>query len=143
MTCNALEIRDHQLQVAYLKHLRMLASEISIAISSITSNSLSNFQDSLVKQEELCFTLASLASSCKKDASSPNRSASLCLIGSIEVEIRETIRLIRDLTRQYTIVLNQAIKTASLLISLCKSHTGRSQEAHEPRRKHQTWSCEM
>ena len=142
MTCNALETRD-QLQIAYLKHLQMLASEISIAISSITSNSLSKFQDSLAKQEELCFTLATLATSVKNKASSSGRSVSLCLIGSIDAEIRETIRLIRDLTRQYTIVLNQAIKTASLLISLCKSQTGRSQEAHEPRRKHQTWSCEM
>jgi len=142
MISNALETHD-QLQVTYLKHLHMLASEISIAISSIASNSLTSFQDSLAKQEELCFTLAALSNSRKKTASSAGRSASLCLIGSVDAEIRETIRQIRDLTRQYTIVLNQAIKTASLLISLCKSHTGEFQETHGPRRKHQTWSCEM
>jgi hypothetical protein len=142
MTSSALETHDH-LQVAYLKHLHMLASEISNAISSIASNSLSRLQDSLAKQEELCFTLAALSNSRKKSESSPSRSETESLVGSVNAEIRETIRLIRDLTRQYTIVLNQAVKTASLLISLCKSHAGEFQEAHEPRRKHQTWSCEM
>jgi hypothetical protein len=89
------------------------------------------------------FHLAALSNSRKKSESSPSRSETESLVGSVNAEIRETIRLIRDLTRQYTIVLNQAVKTASLLISLCKSHAGEFQEAHEPRRKHQTWSCEM
>jgi hypothetical protein len=142
MTSSALETHD-QLQVAYLWHLHMLASEISNAISLIASNSLSSFQDSLAKQEELCFTLAALSNSRKKSASASSGSEPLSLVGSVDAEIRETIRLIRNLTRQYAIVLNQAVKTASILISLCKSHTGEFQEAHEPRRKHQTWSCEM
>jgi hypothetical protein len=139
MTLNSFESRD-QLASIYLAHLQMLATEISLAISSIASNSLSDFQECLAKQEALCSTLAALSASYKK---APSQALWPCLIGSSDAEIYETIRLIRDLTRQYTIVLNQATKTASLLISLFKGHTGKFQEAHEPRRKHQTWSCEM
>jgi hypothetical protein len=142
MNFNALETRD-QLAAAYLKHLQMLASEIAVAISSIASNSLSRFQDSVAKQETLCSTLAILSDSYKRGFRPPGQAVSSYVDGPVEAEIRGATRLVRDLTSQYSVLLNQSSKTASLLISLCRSHTGQFQEAHGARRKHQTWSCEM
>jgi hypothetical protein len=142
MNDEALHQRD-QLVTAYLQQLQALAFEISVAMDAIAANALPRFQESVAAQEMLCGSLVSMANTVSEGYRSSDQSLPLCIDPTVELKIRAAGRAIQELNLQYAALLKHSGRSIALLISLCRSHTGRSQEARGPRLKHQTWSCEM
>jgi len=141
LNIEAIQTRD-QLAAIYLQQLQSLASEISGAMEAISSNSLTALRESVAKQEILCSSLATVTSAfdeacraSKNDLATPET--------LVEVKIRAVRRAVLGLNMQYAALLKHSGRTIALLLSLCRSHTGRSQEARGPRLKQKTWSCEM
>ena len=138
----ALQKRD-RVATMYLQQLQALALEISVAMDAIATNSLARLQESVAKQEMLCATLATMANTVSEGFGLSEQPLLSCLDPAVELKIRTTSGAIRDLNLKYAALLKHSGRAIALLISLCRSHTGRSQEARGPRLKHQTWSCEM
>jgi len=61
MNDEALQKRN-QIAANYLQEMQDLAFEITVAMNAISSNTLSEFQESVARQEMLCSSLASMAS---------------------------------------------------------------------------------
>jgi len=141
---NSQAVQDpDQLAAAYLQQLQALGYEISIAMDAIAGNALSGLQESVAKQEMLCAVLASMAKTIKNQAGASTHPLPLRADPAVEQKIQATLATIQQLTLQYAALLRHSGKSIALLASLCRSHTGQSQEARGPRLKRQTWSCEM
>jgi hypothetical protein len=138
----ALQERDRA-ATTYLQQLQALATEISAAMDAIAANALPRFQESVAKQEMLCASLANMASSVSEELGMSEQPLLKGIDPAVELRIRTTSVAIRELNLKYAALLKHSGKSIALLISLCRSHTGRFQEARGPRLKHQTWSCEM
>jgi len=137
-----LQQRD-QIAATYLQEMQELAFEITVAMNAISSNTLSEFQESVARQEMLCSSLASMASNKREGVRSSEKPLHFSIDAGIELKIRAACGAIRALNLQYAALLKHSGKTIALLSSLCRTHTGQFQEARGPRLKHQTWSCEM
>jgi len=142
MKDDAVHKRD-QLIARYLQHLQSLALELPVAMDAIATNRLSGFQLSVAKQEMLCASLVAMTNSVSEALSTSPAAMLPHVETSVELEIRATRERIRELNLEYAALLRHSGKSIALLISLCRTHTGRSQEALGSRLKHQTWSCEM
>jgi hypothetical protein len=127
----------------YLQHLQELAYEISVATDAIATNQLTTLQDSVAKQEMLCASLSTMAGVLGDNSGPGDQPSASDTDGGIELKIRIARQAIRELNLQYAALLKHSGKSIALLLSLCRSHTGRFQEARGPRLKQQTWSCEM
>jgi hypothetical protein len=142
MNGQALQTRD-EIAARYLQQLQALAFEISVATDAIAANALPKLQESVAKQEMLCSDLATMADSVNEGFRSSERTLLAHSDNAVELKIRATSKAISELNLQYAALLKHSGRSIALLASLCRSHTGNFQEAHGPRRKHQTWSCEM
>jgi len=142
MDDDGLQTRD-ELASAYLHQLQELASEISVAMEAVSANALSNFQGSVAKQEMLCCDLTSMANAFSEKFRATERPGLYCIDPSMDLKIRAASGALGELNLQYSALLRHAGRSVALLASLCRSHTGRLQEARGTRLKHQTWSCEM
>jgi hypothetical protein len=136
-------VQTHDLLAAsYLQQLQALAFEISVAMEAIARNAVTSFQESVAKQEMLCAVLANLANTIGERVTLSERPPVLS-DSSVARKISVTTTAIRDLNLQYAALLKHSGRSIALLVSLCRSHTGQSQEAGGSRSKRQTWSCEM
>ena len=142
MNSQALQKPD-ELAATYLQQMQELAFEISVATDAIATNALATLQESVAKQEMLCANLAILANEFGDGSAASEQLLPPCNDAAINGKIRAARRAIVELNLQYAALLEHSGKSITLLISLCKSHTGRSQEARGLRLKQQTWSCEM
>lgn len=142
MNSEAFQTRD-QIAATYLQHLQELAAEISVATDAIAANELATLQASVAKQEMLCASLATMANAVSEGLRSSEQPLRPCIDVAVETKIRATRRAILELNLQYAALLKHSGRSIALLASLCRSHTGRFQEARGPRLKYQTWSCEM
>jgi hypothetical protein len=142
MNGELLQTRD-ELAVRYLQQLQDLAFEISVATDAIAANALPRFQESVARQEMLCSNLATMANSVSEGFRSSLQPLLAHNDTAVELKIRATSKAISELNLQYAALLKHSGRSIALLASLCRSHTGNFQEAHGPRLKHQTWSCEM
>jgi hypothetical protein len=142
MNSEALQARD-QLAATYLEQLQALAFEINAAMEAVSANALSRLEESVAKQEMLCASLATMANAVGDEFRSSEQSSPSRLDAPLELKIRGTSGAIRNLNLQYAALLKHSGRSIAVLASLCRSHTGQSQEARGPRFKHQTWSCEM
>jgi hypothetical protein len=142
LNLEAVQKRD-KLSAIYLQQLQALAFEISVATNAIAGHALTALQDSVAKQEMLCASLATMAHAFGDGSSQREQALVPGTESAIDVKIRAARRAVRELNLQYAALLKHSGKSIALLISLCRSHTGRFQEARGPRLKHQTWSCEM
>ena len=141
---NGIGLQKHdQLASRYLQQLQALELELTAAMNAIAANTLSGFQESVAKQEMLCAGLVTTANLVSEELRTSAPAPLPSIDTAIELKIRATSESIRELNLQYAALLKHSGKSIALLISLCRSHTGRSQEAHGPGLKHQTWSCEM
>ena len=131
------------LGAAYLQQLQALAAEICVAMDAIAANALTSFQESVAKQEMLCASLSTMAGVLGDNSGPGDQPPASDTDGGIELKIRIARQAIRELNLQYAALLKHSGKSIALLLSLCRSHTGRFQEARGPRLKQQTWSCEM
>lgn len=132
-----------ELAASYLQQLQELALEISVATDAIAANALTRLQESVAKQEMLCISLATMANAFGDGSAASEKLVTQLSDTTIKSKIRSGRRAVVELNLQYAALLKHSGKSISLLISLCRSHTGRSQEARGPRSKQQTWSCEM
>jgi hypothetical protein len=132
-----------QLATSYLQQLQALAFEISVAMDAIARNAITNFQESVAKQEMLCAVLASLVNSIGASTTSSERMPLGLSDNSVARKIQATTTVIQDLNLQYAALLKHSGRSIALLVSLCRTHTGQFQEAGLSRSKRQTWSCEM
>ena len=142
MNDEALQQRD-RIATTYLQQLQALAIEISVAMDAIAANELATLRDSVAKQEMLCVSLSTMAFTVSEGFGLSEQPLLSCIDPAVELKIRTTRGAIRELNLKYAALLKHSGKSIALLISLCRSHTGRFQEARGPRLKHQTWSCEM
>lgn len=142
MNREALQTYD-QLAATYLQQLQALAFEINAAMDAVGANALARFEESVAKQEMLCASLVTMANAVGNDFRSSEQLLPSRLDAALELEIRVKSGAIRNLNLQYAALLKHSGRSITLLASLCRSHTGQSQEARWPRLKHQTWSCEM
>jgi hypothetical protein len=142
MNEEAVQTHD-QLAASYLQQLQALAFEISVAMDAIARNAINSFQESVAKQEMLCAVLANLAKPIGAPAGSSTRLPLGLGDNAVARNIRATTTAIQDLNLQYAALLKHSGKSIALLVSLCRSHTGQTEEAGLSRSKHQTWSCEM
>jgi len=135
-------LQEHdQLAVSYLQQLQDLAFEISIAMDAIAANALSRFQESVAKQEMLCFNLMLLA-----DAIREGFPALKDPLNSYEPPYQRVLaasEAIRKLNLRYAALLKHSGRSIALLSSLCRNHLGESKEVRGLTLKRQTWSCEM
>jgi hypothetical protein len=132
-----------QLAATYLRQLQALAYEISVAMDAIATNTITNFQESVAKQEILCDVLATLAKTVDEKTRRSGQGLPASSDKSVERNIRATIGEISELNLCYAALLKHSGRSMALLASLCKSHTGQHLEAGGTRSKRQTWSCEM
>ena len=132
-----------ELAASYLQQMRELALEISVATDAIATNALTRLQESVAKQEMLCASLATMANVFGDGSAASEHLLTQCTDTTIKSKIRSARRAVVELNLQYAALLKHSGKSISLLISLCRNHTGRFQEARGPRSKQQTWSCEM
>jgi hypothetical protein len=135
----ALQTHD-QRTAAYLSQLQALASELSVAMDAIAAYALTSFQESVDRQEMLCAELQTMAPAISEIIRSSRPMAGDT---PVEQEIQATTGTIRELNLQYAALLKHSGRSIAILASLCRSHTGQTQEAHGPRLKRHTWSCEM
>ena len=142
MNFDAVQKRD-DLSDIYLQQLQALAFEISVATNAIAGHALTTLQDSVAKQEMLCASLATIAYALGDGSRLSEQPLVPGPDSAVEVKIRAARRAVRELNLQYAALLKHSGRSIALLISLCRSHTGRFQEARGPRLNHQTWSCEM
>ena len=142
MNDEALKKRD-QIAATYLQKMQELAFEITVAMDAIASNRLPKFQESVARQEMLCASLASMANAVGEGIRSSEQADLSRLDSAVDQKIRAAGGAIRELNQQYAALLKHSGKTIALLALLCRSQSGRLQEACGPRLKHQTWSCEM
>jgi hypothetical protein len=141
MYVRSFEERNEQARI-YLEQLRSLASEIDIAMGAIATNALTNLQNSIAKQENLCDSLAIMANAASGGVkpSEFNLPSSIDIV--VEERIRATIDSIRSLNLQYSFLLKHSGRSIAVLSSLCRSHTGQFDDLGRIRSKRQTWSCE-
>jgi hypothetical protein len=91
----------------------------------------------------LCCNLTSMANAFSEKFEATEPPGLYCIDTSMDLKIRAASGALRELNLQYSALLRHAGRSVALLASLCRSHTGRIQEARGTRLKHQTWSCEM
>jgi hypothetical protein len=138
----ALQTRD-QIAAAFLQQMQEMAREISAAMDAIAGNAIPRFQESVVKQEMLCASLAAMANTASEGFPSSKSPLFSGIDAALDLKIRAASKAICELNLQYSALLKHSSRSIALLSLLCRSHTGQFQEARGPRLKHQTWSCEM
>lgn len=126
---------------AYLEQLQGLAFEIALAMDAIAANALSRFQESVAKQEMLCFNLVQITNAVSQGY--PSFRDALHVDSAVEQKIEAASEAIRRLNMRYAALLKHSGRSIALLASLCRNHLGQSQEVRGSRLKRQTWSCEM
>jgi hypothetical protein len=131
-----------RLAATYLQQLQSLALEISAAMDAIAANAVAKFQESVSKQEMLCFSLGQIADTVAKGHPS-FRQSFRSYDSSADQEIQAASEAIRKLNLRYAALLRHSGKSIELLASLGRNYLGQTQEVRGPRLKRQTWSCEM
>jgi hypothetical protein len=134
--------RDRQTR-EYLRTLRSLSSELERALLAISSNALTDLEESIAEQETLTARLGVLRRelSIRND----NHAAMLqpVIDRGLENEVLVAHSALQGLSLVYETVLKHSSHSASLMASLLGSFKGHFQEASGPRLKYQTWSCQM
>jgi hypothetical protein len=135
-------VEQPELAASYVHHLETLAFEIAAAMDAIAANALSKFQESVAKQEMLCFSLMQITAAVGK-ACPPMKVSLRSDDSSVDQRLKAASEAIRKLNLRYAALLRHSGRSIELLAALCKNHLGQLEEIHGPGLKRQTWSCEM
>lgn len=122
----------------YLQALRSLSSEFSSAIRAIASNKPVQFLESTRIQESLSVEVVGLAQSIRHN----EREASHKMSATRAVEIEESERLVHDLLRTYSALLQRSAKNTVVQARLHSSYLEVYPGAEQPDSSKATWSCE-
>lgn len=123
--------------------LGSLTRELDTALLAITRNELTEFEESIARQEHLAWQLDALL--CFGGTNSKVEGVVQRPVVDLRVasEIDEAHQLLRRSSQVYEAVLQHASHSGRLMISLFHSRTGNFQEASGARRGQQTWSGQM
>ena len=135
---------DRQQQAReYLETARALVSELERAMLAISCNELSDLEESVAEQEILTDRLKTLQRQFRVRNDIHPALVQSQLDRKLAEEVVFACAELQGLTRVYEAVLRHSSHSASLMASLLDSFKGQFQEASGPRRKYQTWSCQM
>jgi hypothetical protein len=127
----------------YLQLLRLLACELEHAMRAISRNSLSEFEDSVRRQETLSSSLTDLARelnlAAQRDASPRLPSTNDALMN----EIQTASSTLQMLNQRYGALLQHSSRSVAMMVSLFDSFRGNLREGNGARSKLQTWSCQI
>ena len=97
---------------AYLHQLESLRDEMQAAMLAISGNRLQVLEESLWRQQVLCTSLKHLSSSLR----SPTLETSLA------ARIRESSLALNEVSRTFSVLLQQASESGDLLLRLCRGY---------------------
>ena len=109
---NPLSTNPPAAPVSYLHHLESLREEMQAAMLAISGNRLQNLEESLWRQQVLCTSLKHLSSSLSSPA----------LESSLADRIRESTLALNEVSRTYSVLVQQASQSGDLLLRLCRSY---------------------
>lgn len=142
MMVNGLQDRNGKVE-EYLQLLRLLACELECAMQAISRNSISEFEDSVRRQETLSAHVADLAKelndSARRDAN-PNLPYTSDALMS---DVRAASSTLQMLNQRYGALLQHSSRSVALMVSLFDSFRGNLREGNGSRSKLQTWSCQI
>ncbi len=96
----------------YLHQLDSLREEMQAAMLAISGNRLQVLEQSLWRQQVLCTTLKHLSSSLQTAS----------IESSLSERIRESTLALGEVSRTYSVLLQQASQSGDLLLRLCRSY---------------------
>jgi hypothetical protein len=129
----------------YLETAHSLARELERAMVAISSNELSDLEESLVEQEVLTVRLRSIRRQLWIFNATDTQPARLRLALDRELpsDLVNAHAELQAVNRVYEAVLGHSSHSAAQMTTLLGSLKGHFQEASGPRQKYQTWSCRM
>lgn len=101
---------------SYLHQVEELRAELQGAMTFLSGNHLSAFEDSLWRQKTLCISLKHLSTCLASEA----------LEASLSRRIQDSTAALQDVSRTYAALLQQAGESNALLLRLVRSYA----EAH-------------
>ena len=142
MISDATQDRNGKLE-EYLQLLHSMAFELERAMSAISQNSASAFEESLANQEAFSTRLLELADDISK-TKQQNPGAGIPVAGDgLSGEIQSASNSLQMLNRRYSALLKFSSHSVALMVSLFSSFQGQLQEGSGSRLKVQTWSCRV
>ena len=129
----------------YLQCLDALRLEIANAIEAIAANALDRLQDSIAKQETLCFRLQILAAADAADRREALGRATYSQAAKpalLRRESQESYRMLCVISLEYAAVLRHSGKTITLLDSLCRGYRGAFPSVSGGESDRPMWFCE-
>ena len=128
----------------YLQCLDALRLEIANAIEAIAANALDRLQDSIAKQETLCFRLQILANA---DAAHHREALDRAVCSQaapapLYRESQESYRILCAISLEYAAILRHSGKTITLLDSLCRGYRGAFSSVSGAEGDRPMWFCE-
>ena len=136
--------QDRDLKAAeYLQSLRSMTRELERAMQAIAGNALSDFEESIDKQQLLSARLAGLADDLCVPLETQPAIARVSIDDDMLRQIRAADDTLQSLNRRYAALLQHSSRSIALMASLFSSFQGQIQEDSGSRLKQQTWSCQM
>jgi hypothetical protein len=136
--------QDRDLKAAeYLQSLRSMTRELERAMQAIAGNALTDFEESIDKQQLLSARLAGLADDLCVPLETQPAIARVSIDDDMLRQIRAADDTLQSLNRRYAALLQHSSRSIALMASLFSSFQGQIQEDSGPRLKQQTWSCQM
>jgi len=129
----------------HLQCLDALRLEIANAIGAIAANALDRLQDSIAKQETLCFRLQLLASTDAAHRREELGGATYSQASKhvlLRRESQESYRMLCAISLEYAAVLRHSGKTITLLDSLCRGYLGAFPSVSGGESDRPMWFCE-
>ena len=129
----------------HLQCLDALRLEIANAIGAIAANALDRLQDSIAKQETLCFRLQILAAADaahRREAFGGATYSQAAKPALLHRESQESYRMLCVISLEYAAVLRHSGKTITLLDSLCRGYLGAFPSVSGGESDRPMWFCE-
>lgn len=127
----------------HLQLLRSLAKELERAMQAIAQNALSEFEDSIARQQVLSARLGELADDLCAPLEATSASSQSLVNDELWFQIFAANDTLQALNQRYSILLRLSSHSVALMASLFSSFKGQFQEASGSGLKYQTWSCQM
>jgi hypothetical protein len=127
----------------YLQLLQGLARELQRAMTAISENSLTDFEESVSNQQEMSVRLAELASELRGSPTPKSTAQEVSANDGLMLEIQVASAALQSLNQRYAALILHSSRSVAMMVSLFNSIKGNLQEVPGARPKLQTWSCEV
>lgn len=129
---------------AYLAEIQGLTGELQRAMAAIAANAVSDFEDSVVRQQEACERLHTLkASRCVADFETPTAEPAWADVDQ-GTRISAATTALKLANLQYAMLVKHFQETARMLAGVFRGYGGSAGPPFRMHRaEHSTWSCEL